>query len=1056
MALQRPRLWWQYCFNADPNDPSAVPIWTDYTSMVRRVGTNRRGRLYELAQSVGAEPPIEWRDPSEILNPVNTSSPEYPYVLPYRQILGQAMWPNDDVSLGSAVNLLNANRWHPNNEVAADPSFESYANGAAMPNWLTAYGPVTPTITTTNPQQGTKSLTYAADGAFGTTRQGVRWTVATVPGNQYTSSVYVRQSAAMAQNLRLSVTDQTLLYDFLDRTSASTWTTSTSGLAYANSGGANGDYTVAPGVGSIEVSATNSERITTVDIGAADATIQALLVDVGTPEGAGTRQGLMVAYTDANNYFMGSASVDTSGYVTASIYFRVAGVLTLSGTRSGVARAGQSLNMILKHEAGDVSMKLWPEGEVEPEDWTITGGATGMTGTRAGCFAFRETSNTSPTTFRFSNIYAVGNVNSSTNNTLNAYVRLSVTWTATQPFHVMQMANATTAFTATINMDAMQHEPGASASTFTTDGPVIFPILRNYAERFPREYEAAGFVGKTVTPAVDGFAALNSISISSDYETEVQLSGPVYYWTLSGGADTLQALESSGSGGPSLSQYDTVGGPGNPPVFSSQITILGDPGATGVRFQPAGAIGDPSSSPDSALAAGRVPGSPGIAFPAAYRSFWAVSIAAWVNIPDTAEILGARVAQPSTSLITGTTIPIGMLVHHPSPGTVEAEVICQSPSGIDISVTGEFEPDTPCLIVGTVTQQDGGGTYIKIYINGELADDALINTIDLGGLFTSIATVMDVGGYRGSAVVDGVVSRVALWERALSADDVAALWTAGGLGNAGELTGARLDRHLTSGGYAGARRISAGSTTLQPATFTGQIDLLSDAQQITLVESGTLWVAPDGALVMEGRQDRWLRLTSLVTFGEDVASGEIPYLDGVIFDYDPTFVYANVQITRNSGAAAQGGTRAEIVATARKFFARSYAIGGDFETDTQAQEYADYTFNTHKAPLLRVSAITIDPSAYPTIWNKALNLEIGQRVTVKRRASAGNGGAGLVMSADYFIESVTHHEIIMDNQSWRISLLLSPIGVVPGPSFQPWILENATYGVLDSTTILGW
>src|SRR5688572_27920046 len=103
----------------------------------------------------------------------------------------------------------------------------------------------------------------------------------------------------------------------------------------------------------------------------------------------------------------------------------------------------------------------------------------------------------------------------------------------------------------------MQHEQEDSAMSCTTAGPIIYPLLRNFAERFPREYEAAGFVGKTGTRAVDGFAALNSISIFSDYRQAVLDSLPRYYWPLTGGADTVRALEASGNNGPSLALYES-------------------------------------------------------------------------------------------------------------------------------------------------------------------------------------------------------------------------------------------------------------------------------------------------------------------------------------------------------------------------------------------------------------------------------------------------------------------------------------------------------------------
>lgn len=1056
MALQRPRLWWKLCFNAEPNDPSAVPVWQDYTSNVKMIGMNRRGRLYELAQSVAADPKITWRDPDEDLNPVNTSSPEYPNVLPYRRVLGQAMWPNNDVSLGSAVNLLNSNRWRPNNQVATDPSFESYANGASMPNWLTAVGSTVPTVTTTNPQQGTKSLTYTVAGT--TTRQGVSWEIPCVPDEQYNTSVYVRQSSASTQ--QLSVIDQTLGYDEFNRTSASTWTTSTSGLTYTISGGANGDYTVAPGVGSISVSATNSSRYSKASVGNIDMTLQCLLTSVSTPAGSFSRQGLVARYTDASNNYQGVIDISTSGYISAVIRKVVAGVSTTLATTVTSLRTGEGVMCKFSAQGPLLKLKVWNESEFEPSAWTAEVTDTSLTsGSSGGAVCLRDTGQTSPTVFTYAHLYVVGSVSSTTTTTTGAYVRLDATFTATQPLHTVQLVTIGTAVAGTVNIDALQHEPGASASAFSTSGPVIFPILNNFAERFPREFEAAGFVGKTVTPAVDAFAALNSISINSDYASAVQATKPAYWWPLSGGPGTQQALEVSGNGGPSLTQFDSKYGAGPAPAFGTQIAIAGDAGSTGVRFEPV-SLGV-SFAAGSILSLGRVATSPGILFPREYgTTVWSASISCWAQVNIT--------ASDSSMVLVG---PFGVSAPNPtSPIAITATSFASPFSVVDYRVTVQGAPtgavatasaldrdDGVHLIVGTVTQTSGGNTVVKMYFDGTLIQTTTVTTASLGGIFSAEATYLNVGGNsNGGLIVDGVVAHAILWERELTASEVAALWTAGGLGNDGELSGTRLERHLTAGAFAGKRRISAGSTLMQPPTFVGSIDLLSDAQQITLAEGGTFWVAPDGATVMEGRQDRWLRLTSVATFGEDVANGEIPYLDGVIFDNDPTFVYADVRITRNNGAVAVGGTRAQIVAATRKFFGRSYAIGGDFQTDTIAQDYANYVFNTHYSPLLRVSAITIDPSAYPTIWTKALNLEIGQRVTVKRRATAANGGTGLTMSAECFIESVIHHEMDMDKQVWRISFLLSPIGVVPGPSMQPWILENATYGVLNSTTILGW
>jgi hypothetical protein len=959
--------------------------------------------------------------------------------------------------LGADVNLINTGRWMPNDEEAPDPSFEAYANGDPMPGWLTAVGSVVPTVSTTDPQQGTKCLAIPTSAS--TTRQGVSWRADCIPGQQYTSSVYVRQ--ANASTLRLAVTGQTLGWDEFATPSASTWGTAPLGGAWTNSGGASGDYTVAGGQGLISVSATNSGRFTTLDTGGIDHEVTALLADVVTSVGASSEQGLIGRYTDSGNNYTGYIEVDTSGFVIAHIAKRVGAVLTVLTTVSTTLRVGAGVRARFQVFGPLLKLRVWGESAPEPEAWTSETSDTALTsGSRAGAYARRITAQTSPTVFYFEHLYITGYVASTTTTTTGAYVRLSVTFTATQPQHLVQMTTIGTAIADTVRLDALQHEPGASASTFTVLGPVIYPLFRLNVGVWGREYEDAGFSGVAITPLVDAMAALNQTKISSDYVTAVLDTRPAYFWRLNGGAGTTQALDVSGNGGPFLSRFDSKYGPGIPPEFGAAIDIAGDAGGSGVLFTPF----NPGASfgPDSILSLGRTPSTPGIVFPRDYgATSWSVSIAAWVdiNVDDTVNTT-QNIFSTFGNSAPNATVPIALQASTfggIALTTIDFAVVTQgSPNGASSSAAAFDVEQGPHLIVGTVTQTAGGNTVTSIYVDGVLVDDTTVTTASLGGIYSAEATYVNVGGHSdGGLHVDGVVSAVVLWERALSASEVTALWTAGGLGNAGELTGTRIARHLLAGGFTGDTRISAGSTPMQPPTWTGEIDLLTDCQNTAVADDGTFWVAPDGAVVFEGRQQRWLRLTSTGTFGES----ETPYGEGIRLYPDPTYVTPNVKVSRINGDTAVGGTVAEVNAATRKYYGRSYSEGSDYEDDVWAQYKADAVFASHRAPLVRVYNLRLHPSANPTLWPVALSAEIGQRKTVIRRAKAGNAGAGVTMDNDYFIEQVTHDVIDAESGEWRMSFQLSPIGSATtgnGVTFQPWILGDSVLSVLGSTTVLGW
>jgi len=1061
MALSRPQLWWQASFNAEPNadpaDPLAMRRWTDITAMVRKVSNIARGRMYELVKSPAGQPGINFWDPNEYLNQANTASPYYPDVQPLRELLGQCMWDN-----GGTGNLINTDMWMPNDVAPLDPSFEAYSNGAAAPSTITAVGGVTPTVTTTNPQQGTKSLTYTV--AATATRQGLSWETPCVPGQQYTTSAYVRQSSASTQVLLVG--DQNLAWDDCETAASNGWGNADGGGAWANSGGTNSNYAKAGGVATITLpTGDTAARTVLLPTAYTDTVLRWTIASSQLATGGNINGQIRFRSVDSDDFYVLSLGFDTTGQIDLQFTRVLAGASTSLGSLANALAytANGDVHIWLEAIGPDFRAKVWTgDINVPPQDWTLTATTdashpAGQVGARA--FLSGGNTNVNPV-LSFDALSVVGSTASTTTTTTGAYVRLTQTFTATQPKHTVTVCTRGTAVAGTVNVDAIQHEPGGSASAFTTAGPCIFPILLDNVERWPRSNveDTAGFAGQCDTTAVDGLAALNAITLDPDYVAAVMALQPDYFWRLDGGSGSSAAQETSGNQGPALVPYDSKFGPGVSPEFGTPIAVTGAYGGTGVLFTPTD-----NTTPfvaDTILATGRTPNTAPIQFPQAFStSQWSLSSAAWVKCTPTDPATSMIVAAPVALTSPFVAVPIFLRVF--SDGTAGASL--QSSDGSSLSAISATVVDDgrPHLLVGTVTQVSGGNTTLEVYVDGVLEDTNSATTASLGGMFTAPATVMNIGGagINGSQVINGVVAHVPLWDRALSADEVDGLWTAGGLGHAGELSGTRVTRRLTQGGFKGATRISAGSTTMQPST-SHTVDALSDVQNTTTAEDGTLWVAPDGALVFEGRQERWLRLLPRGVFGEDSGAGEIPYLDGVVFDFDPAFVFANVRVSRVNGTTAVGGTAADIATASRRYFPRaSPADSNDYETDTLAQYKADWVFNSHKAPLMRVSTLTVDPSSNPTLWKKILGVEVGQRWTVKRRAKAANAGAGITMSEDYFVERIIHNEINMETGRWTISLIMSPIGLItnsPGVTLQPWILQNATYGVLDSTTVLGW
>jgi len=323
--------------------------------------------------------------------------------------------------------------------------------------------------------------------------------------------------------------------------------------------------------------------------------------------------------------------------------------------------------------------------------------------------------------------------------------------------------------------------------------------------------------------------------------------------------------------------------------------------------------------------------------------------------------------------------------------------------------------------------------------------------VEVGGGFGAV-------GYNNT--FSGTIRQVSVWNTVLSSSDVTDLWNAG-RGYPGELPGPRMARRLAPQYPAGtanipASRLSTGRSTLGPSSRPERTSALEDVQRLALEEMGTVWIGPDGALVLESRDDRFLRLTSSQTFGEDLANGECPYGDGILHDFDPLYVYGDVKVQQSSGTTAIGGRSTDVATANAQYFARAYTSPStlDLLTGSMTQDYADWVFYSHSVPSQRIDSITIDPMSNPALWPIVYNAEIGNRVTVKRRPQ---GLAGpVVYSSQYFIEQVLHSEINFDTSddqvlSWKTTLSLTPTS----PVAQPWLLDDPTWSVLGSTTRLG-
>lgn len=1076
MALQRPDMFHGVAFNADPNDPTMPPVWTDLGHMVLGWDRNQRGRNYELARTMGADPKVSFRDPNEYLNPANTSSPYYPFAQPYRESLHLATWP-----AGATGNLLNLNNWR----VPFDGSMESYTLGTT-PEWVTESVTDSGPVIAGTAHAGSKSLEWGI-GA-GTHRQGIAFNVPCVPGQQYTTSGYVRQNGASTQIIRM--TDQTLAAEPFRVAAANGWGTPPVGGAWANGGGVAADRSVtaatpyADGYGSVSVPVGGSRRLQTLtSLSAREVLVSSRFAIDEVAVGGYIAYGHTARWTDDGNHYYYELRFQPDQSVDLLVFRRVAAANTQIGstvTLPGVRyRAGDQFFAQFQVVGSLLRVGVWRDGQPPVDlDEAPTFSGTDTNITAAGAVGVRfvlEGATTNPAvvarTFNFS---CVGTVEGSSTTTVGSYVRLSVTYTATQPTHRITVATTGTSVTCDVNLDSVMHNTGAAAGTFTTTGSTIYPVMRPFVERWTRRWESVGFEGYSDVPAVDALSVLQSIGVPPPVDAELARSSPDYVWKLDGGAGATAYPETSGNGGPTLGLNISKFGVGELPTGGAAIDIPGGGQLPGVRFTPPNPASG-STVAGTVLGCGPLADDPANRFqiPAVIDAtdVWRITVAMWVTASDTGSPQTAFYPSRQLSSTAGAAyIPCYVdidggtgtgFTNVGADGTVYALTSGDGLSGINL-LDGEVH-----LLVGITVQDPTGDTIVYRFIDDVLDGVNLATTASLGGVLRGRTDSLSVGatddGARFLAVCDATISRLAVWNRELTSVELTWLYQAG-LGWIGDTSGQRLTRDLEAAGYTGATRIGAldegdpGSpiTTMGAPGWAAPYDAQADLLAITEAEQGCSWVAPDGALVLEGRADRFSRLTPSWYLGENEAGGEAPYLEGVEFDFDPTFVFADVSVARRNGGSFSGGLGPDVAATRRRFFPLAFGFTADYEDDSQAQDAADWIYYTHRFPGLRVGQIELDPASNPDLWPLVLGIEVGQRVRVVRRAKAANAGAGLTMTADFFVETVTHHEVDYERGTWRTTLLLSPIGTGPGVTVQPWILEDATLSVLGSTTVLGF
>jgi hypothetical protein len=329
----------------------------------------------------------------------------------------------------------------------------------------------------------------------------------------------------------------------------------------------------------------------------------------------------------------------------------------------------------------------------------------------------------------------------------------------------------------------------------------------------------------------------------------------------------------------------------------------------------------------------------------------------------------------------------------------------------------------------------GGTVTGELFVDGVSKGTATRSATTVFGVYTLVLQTQVYPSFQNPFF--GNLARVAVYGNTLTAARIVSHWLSS-FGFAGERTGDRVARIL------GWTPWVAGSTSISPGvSFMGSATNLNgsvtNALDLCITTEGTAFVPTgDGTLTFLDRNSYYSQISPTVTLGENTAGGEIPYTGNIGWDIDPSFMYNEITITRTDQDSIVQTTSNP--GSQRRYFTRPLSITVNSSSDLDALYHAQHLATVYGNPHFRVSSLTLDPGSNPAIWTSVLNIKFGDRVRVVRRTP------NLTMSADFYVERVEN--VVNPGTGWTVNLVLFPAEVKT-----PWILGDATNGVLGTTTI---
>lgn len=244
-----------------------------------------------------------------------------------------------------------------------------------------------------------------------------------------------------------------------------------------------------------------------------------------------------------------------------------------------------------------------------------------------------------------------------------------------------------------------------------------------------------------------------------------------------------------------------------------------------------------------------------------------------------------------------------------------------------------------------------------------------------------------------------------------------------------ELSSARVSRILNTIQFPSALRdINTGIHEVQQQALTK--DVLSAIRECELAENAQFFISADGKATFRNREYK-LSNTNAVDVQAYFSNGgsNLPYVD-VKTSFDINEV-RNVYKWTRAGGTEQNISDANSVQKYRPIASVQSTIN---ISDAEVLSIIEQKLAETSIPIVRIDSLKVNPRQHTDIWEKALGLEFGDRISVNI-VNPDNSS----YTDELWIESISH-TVNASAQTWSWDLTLSPAGA------SGWVLGQAKLG----------